>query len=211
MSGGVVDIILVGNDLTDDEFYTKMGPYSNNRFTVNKILLSHNALTRFPFTVFDHKNITVLTLGYNNIGSIPECIWTLSNIKWLNIEHNRLSGLPSSLAKLTCLTNLFLNNNQLRWLFDLTKLTKLVEFDFSDNYHLPHRFKKYANIHEKYLDNTIERVNYNSLLSNASIHAERILLARSWYVVALKVGGTYRINRDMRNMIVRILMEKYKK
>ncbi|XP_049935771.1 receptor-like protein 6 isoform X2 [Nymphaea colorata] len=76
--------------------------------------LSSCNIQKFPESLRNQTNLTILDLGNNNIsGSIPSWLWGVRNLQHLNLSHNMLTGLekPMDIGNRSSLVMLDLHSN----------------------------------------------------------------------------------------------------
>lgn len=78
-----------------------------------KLLLSNNALTRLPGTLFSVENLTTLSLRGNDLTELPPALGRCRNLKELNIAYNKLTHLPFEVIEMIPNTTIYLYGNKL--------------------------------------------------------------------------------------------------
>ena len=73
-------------------------------------------------------------------------------------------------------------------------------FDLRGNEALPKQFQKYCSTHETVQELLVEIYNNYHVETLAAMAA-----VQAWYLVALRQGGRYRVNKDMRRLVGQVI------
>jgi Leucine-rich repeat (LRR) protein len=124
-------LVINGNNITN----LPIGLFSLDK--LEKLFLQENQITEINPAIKNLISLQELWIGaylYGNpITSIPKEIGNLTDLKKLVISFGNISEIPEEISKLTSLTSLYLHNNQLTSLPDLSGLTKLEELYLNNN------------------------------------------------------------------------------
>jgi hypothetical protein len=98
-------------------------------------LENNNIRSAIPERLGNLENLDTLRLRKNQIKGIHSTLGNMKSLKYLDLAHNQIAGaLSADISKLTLLKNIFLNNNRITDLPDLTSFTTLDSLNLSYNY-----------------------------------------------------------------------------
>lgn len=191
--------------------------------------LSHNEIPEIPPKAFvNNKNLIILQLSYNRLATISSgSLSVVSKLKFLGISENLLQGelvelqqlsnleslelcnlnidLRSFLPANLTLTSLVLKNSQLTNGFLLSKFTRLVELDLSNNRGLDENMNIFSNPnvtfnHVKRLD-----ISESDLFPIRLRHFPNIQeLYASWNIIPSLHSKLFQFNTDLRKLELKV-------
>ena len=106
-----------------------------NLGVLTELYLDNNQFSgQIPTTIGNLDSLKILNLRYNQLdGAIPSEIGALNNLTELSLSNNKLTGVLPDLSLLTKLTKIWIYDNQLTGLSDLSSLKKLSYANFKNN------------------------------------------------------------------------------
>ena len=123
-------------------------------------------------------------------------------LNYYYFSHTILAGCGLTVISWSVFQTLPLSNdsNSNICLVPYSCFTGFRSFNLAGNEALPEQFQKYPSTHKEVLELLLEMYNKYHVESLAAMAA-----VRAWYVVALRRGGRYRVNRDMRRLVGRVI------
>jgi len=140
---GTNDVTLSGFDSSQNNIMLSILPISTGTlsaqtidftfapFTTYNLYISEMSLTNFPSFPTTTTSINISLNGENNI-ILPSSLLSLSNLSMLNLTNSLINSFPTNFFPPSLLF-LYLNNNSLSGIPNITTLTGLNELNLSDN------------------------------------------------------------------------------
>lgn len=95
--------------------------------------MQHNKLTELPVGICRSTSLQFLDVDNNQIQSFSEEIKNMKNLKQLHAACNILEALPTSLHTLCNLEELYLSNNHIQQIHDISKMSSLKQLHLANN------------------------------------------------------------------------------